>query len=390
MTLYLHAVGHAHPPNVISNRFLEQLDIGTTDEWILDRVGIRTRRTVLDLDYIRITRNRDLRAAQEASVCSGAELGARAAEMALRRAGLGRSEVGMVVAGSSAPETMAPGSAASVAEKLGLTVPVFDVASACTTVIVQLDLLSRMRREALPDFVLLVAPETVTCAVNYDDRATAVLWGDGAAAALVSPRVPGKARIVGTRFASDPSGADKVVVPRIGYFRQEGRLVQMFAIKKTETVYRELHAEFATPHRRFHLVGHQANLRMLENVCRRCAIPPELHHSNVEAYGNTGAAGSLSVLSMLWDSWHVNDDVALIGVGAGLTWGGCVVRFGSESEVENRPRAATFSRRSISDRALGDQEHRSDFSTSGRRGSARTASAARFPTGILPQRRTES
>ena len=85
MTLYLHGLGHFHPENEISNRFLEELDIGTTDEWILERVGIRSRRTVLSLDYIRETRNSDVRAAAEASVYTNAEISVPAVDMALAR-----------------------------------------------------------------------------------------------------------------------------------------------------------------------------------------------------------------------------------------------------------------------------------------------------------------
>ena len=85
MTLWLHGVGQFHPDNEISNRFLEELDIGTSNEWILERVGIHARRTVLPLDYIRTTRNRDPRAALEAADWSQAELGAAAARMAIDR-----------------------------------------------------------------------------------------------------------------------------------------------------------------------------------------------------------------------------------------------------------------------------------------------------------------
>ena len=82
--------------------------------------------------------------------------------------------------------------------------------------------------------------------------------------------------------------------------------------------------------RAFHFVGHQANLRMLENVCRRCEIPDERHHSNVEWYGNTGAASSASVVSMNWGKWGPKDDVAVVGVGGGLTWSSYLIRFGDE------------------------------------------------------------
>ena len=123
MGLHLHGVGHFHPEIEITNRFLEELDIGTDDAWIQGRVGIRSRRTVLPLDYIRKTRNREPRAALEAAVYGNAELARRAAEMALARAGIERDAVGKVIAGSSAADTAAPAEASNVASALGLEVP---------------------------------------------------------------------------------------------------------------------------------------------------------------------------------------------------------------------------------------------------------------------------
>jgi 3-oxoacyl-[acyl-carrier-protein] synthase-3 len=328
LSLYIHALGHAHPATEISNAFLESLDIGTTDAWILERVGIRCRRSVLPLDYIRETRNRDPRAAAEAALETQAALTARAARMALARAGLEPEDVGMVVCGGSAPDTSAPAEACNAARELGIAVPALDIASACTSLFAQLRLLDGMRDDALPDFVLALAVDTLTRTVDYEDRSTAVLWGDGAAAAVVSTRVPGRARVVEPVLTSDPAGSDKVVVPRAGHFTQQGHAVQMFAIKKTAEGVVRLRDGVADPEREFHFVGHQANLRMLEVVCRQCEIPPERHHSNVEWYGNTGAASAASVLSMGWEKWGAADDVAVVGVGAGLTWGSFLLRFG--------------------------------------------------------------
>ncbi len=327
MTLHLHALGHFHPENEITNGFLESLDIGTSDAWIVERVGIRARRTVLSLDYIRQTRNRDPRAAREASLHTAAEMGARAAEIALKRAGIAKQEIGMVVAGSSAPDTLSPAEACNVAGLLGLEVPAFDVHSACTSFLALLYVLAIARPEELPPFVLVVAAETMTPTADYSDRTTAVLWGDAAVAAVVSTRCPGRAEIVGTRLESSPAGSGKVVIPRGGHFRQEGRTVQTFAIHKTVRGLERLWNELHDRRRTFHFVGHQANLRMLESVCRQCGILPERHHSNVERFGNTAAAGAPSVLSMAWDRWTGADDVAVVGVGAGLTWGSTLVRF---------------------------------------------------------------
>jgi 3-oxoacyl-[acyl-carrier-protein] synthase-3 len=330
VTLWLHGLGHHHPENEITNRFLEELDIGTSDSWIIERTGIRSRRTALPLDYIRRTRNRDLRGAAEASTSTTAELGARAAELALSRAGISRSDVGLVICGSSAPDFLSPADACNVARHLGIEVPAFDVNSACTSFLVGVYLLGTMDPEKLPPFVLLVAPDSLTKTVCYDDRAAAVLWGDGAAAAVVSTRVPGRARLMGARVDSRPGAGDKVVVPRLGFFAQEGRTVQAFAIRQTAHGFERLRGEYGRGDRVLHFVGHQANLRMLENVCARCGISPEHHHRNVEWYGNTGAASSASVVSMEWEKWEPRDDVAVVGVGAGLTWASYLIRFGGE------------------------------------------------------------
>ncbi len=331
MTLWLHGLGHFHPDNELTNGFLEGLGIGTSDEWILERVGIRSRRTALPLDYIRGTRNRDPRAASAVAEYSTADLGSRAAAMAIARSGIAREEIGLVIAGSSAPDYLSPADACNVARALGLEVPAFDVNSACTSFLVQLHLLSLMDPERLPPFALLVASDSLTKTVDYSDRSAAVLWGDGAAAAVVSTRVPGRAAVLGSALDSRPSGGQKVVVPRTGFFAQEGRAVQAFAIKQSIRSFQRLRSEYACEDRHLHFVGHQANLRMLEAVCRQCGIAHERHHSNVEWYGNTGAASSASVISMNWEKWTARDDVAVVGVGAGLTWASYLLRFGGES-----------------------------------------------------------
>lgn len=329
MTLFLHGLGHFHPENEITNAFLDELDIGTTEAWILERVGIRSRRTTLPLDYIRATRNCDPRAAQEATLYTHAEAGRRAAEMALARAGLTAADVGMVIAGSCVMDTATPAEACNIARALGIEAPAFDVNSACTSFFAHLHFVSLMRPEALPRFVLLVVSEALTRAVDYTDRASAVLWGDASAAAVVSATEPGRGQILGTTLMSSPEGADRVVVPRTGHFRQDGRVVQMFAIKKTTQLLAQLQSAHQQEGRALHFVGHQANLRMLEAVCRQCDVPSDRHHANVEWYGNTAGAGAPSVLSMRWDDWTAADDVAVVGVGAGLTWSNYLLRFGA-------------------------------------------------------------
>src|SRR3954465_9412252 len=118
--MFLHGLGHFHPETVIDNAFLSSLGIDTNDEWIVERVGIRRRHTVLPLDYIRQTKNRDPRAAIEAATMSNAKTGAEAARMALQRAGLTTKDIGMVLAGGCSPDECIPAEAARVAEELNI------------------------------------------------------------------------------------------------------------------------------------------------------------------------------------------------------------------------------------------------------------------------------
>lgn len=327
MSVYLHGLGHCHPPTEITNQFLEQLDIGTTDAWIMERVGIRSRRTVLALDYIRHTKNADPRASVEARTCDQVDLGSRAAELALQRAGLKASDIGLVIGGGSAPDYVSPAEACMIAARLGIDAPGFDIASACTSFFIPLHLLSMMVPGRAPDYILIVITESLTCTVDYRDRTAAVLWGDAAAAAVVSTRVPGRAEILGTTVGSNSAAYDKVTIPRQGFFHQDGQAVQKFAIKRTCTMVEALKSEYRIPGRQLGFIGHQANLRMLQFVAHACEIPAARHFHNVVDFGNTAAAGSPSVLSARWDAWNSEDDIAVAGVGAGLTWASYMLRF---------------------------------------------------------------
>ncbi len=318
--LHLHAIGHFHPPQIIDNAFLESLDIGTNDEWILERVGIRSRHTVLPLDYIRQTKNRDVRAAQEAATMNNAQTGAEAGRVALARAGLTTKDIGMVLSGCCSPDECIPAEANRVAAALGVDALALDISSACSSFASQLYFLEAMRPEKLPDYIMVVNPENSTRVVDYSDRSSCVLWGDCSTAAIVSPRVPGKWRISQTYLKGDPAGADKVVVPRIGHFRQQGAEVQKFAVRRTCELYEALSGGGQPA-----FIGHQANLRMLESVARRCEVPAGKHFYNVDRRGNVGASGAPSVLSENWDSPELGDQLALCVVGSGLTWAGMLL-----------------------------------------------------------------
>lgn len=328
--LYLHAIGHFHPENVLTNAFLESLGIETNEAWIMERVGIRARHTVLPLDYIRETKNKDPRRAIEAATMSNAQTGARAGRVALERAKLTVADIGMVLAGSCSPDECIPAEANRVAEVLGVDGPCLDVASACSSFCSQLYFIEAMRPEKLPDFIMLVNPENSTRVVDYGDRTSCVLWGDCSTAAIVSPRIPGPWKVTSTYLRGEPGGADKVKVPRFGHFTQQGAEVQKFAVKRASEVYEVLRGEYlkSGPNRTpndLTFIGHQANLRMLEAVARRCEVPANRHLFNVDVRGNVGASGAPSVFSEHWDSGKLGSAVALCVVGSGLTWAGALL-----------------------------------------------------------------
>jgi 3-oxoacyl-[acyl-carrier-protein] synthase-3 len=325
--LYLHGFGHFHPENQIDNAFLESLDIGTNDKWIVDRVGIRNRRTVLPLDYIRATKNKDLRGAQEARLYSNAECGRRAALMAIERAGIKLEDIGFVFGGSSSPDTCIPGESFEVAKALGLEVPCVDIATACTTFGAHAYFAERMG-ESLPEYVLFVVPENTTRVTDFSDRSSAILFGDSTVAAVVSTKVKGRAKVRSSTFGGSPAGAHEVLIERLGHFKQNGAAVQKFAIKRMTDLLRSVQ-DSLTPEERARMiyVGHQANLTMLESVVRRCEIPPERHFHNIIEYGNQAAAGAPTVMSMRWNEFKPGDVAALVVVGSGLSWASLAIEF---------------------------------------------------------------
>jgi 3-oxoacyl-[acyl-carrier-protein] synthase III len=335
--LYLHGIGHFHPENEISNQFLLNLDIGIDAEWILERVGVRSRRTVLSLDYIRETRNADPRAAAEASGYTNGQTGALASRMALQRARIEPEQIGLVVAGGCSPQWLIPAEACAIAAELGIRAPAFDINSACSSFIAQLTVLDRMG-SSLPDFVLVVTPENNTRTVDYRDRRHAVLWGDGSAAAVLSARVPSSCAIRSTELTSDPALWDRITIRPGCSFGQDGHAVRTFAARRMAATLSKVRAAGGLEDEYF--IGHQANLRVLEWVCRRMNVPASRHLYNIDRFGNCGAAGASSVISQNWESFRRGDTAAICVVGSGVTWGGLYLRFGEDREERA---ARTFS-----------------------------------------------
>jgi 3-oxoacyl-[acyl-carrier-protein] synthase-3 len=324
--IYIHGAGHFHPENVIDNKFLEDLDIGTTSEWIMERVGIKTRRTVLSLDYIKSTKNFDPQASFEASTYTNAQTGKKAALHAIERAGINVSDIGMVISGSCTPQYTCPAEACTIACELELEVPAYDLNSSCSSVAAALNFLNMMQPEKLPPYILIVNPSNSTRFVDYSDRTSAVLWGDCTSALVVSTSIKAKMSACHTMLESSPKGWEKVKFPRIGHFSQQGRTVQTFAIKKSLSVIKNLREHISGDSiQDVKFIGHQANLMMLNSVCRMAEISESNHVYNVDDFGNCGASGAPSNLSLNFLNFKNGDKIIMAVVGAGLTWGGVLL-----------------------------------------------------------------
>lgn len=324
--LYVHGCGHFHPENIIDNKFLEELDIDTSDKWILERVGIKTRRTVLPLGYIKETKNRNQAMSDEASIYSNAQTGSFAAIKAIERANINKDDIGMVIAGSCTPQNVCPAESSTIASLLEIEAPCFDISSACSTLVTQINFLSSMQVDKMPEYILLVIPENNTRKVNYADRTQAVLWGDCTTAFVVSTKIKSKFVIRESLVKSSPSSWRKVEFPVSGHFRQDGRTVQTFAIKKSVSLIRKFKLDLPNIEQpKLKFIGHQANLMMLNSVCRISGIEDNNHFYNVDRFGNCGASGSGSVLSENWGNFVCGDKIMVAVVGAGLTWGGALI-----------------------------------------------------------------
>jgi 3-oxoacyl-[acyl-carrier-protein] synthase-3 len=174
----------------------------------------------------------------------------------------------------------------------------------------------------------LFIAERYSMRIDYSDRATACLFGDGSAGAILEAGDGHSGlEIIDTFITSAPSKFDTVRIPVGGTFWQNGSAVQKFAITKTIHGAKEMMERHdLSPEKIDYFIGHQANLRMLQSVARKLGLNDQQHLFNVNQFGNQGAAGAPSVLSMNWDRFKTGDLILISVVGSGLTWGSALLR----------------------------------------------------------------
>ncbi|MFN4896714.1 MAG: 3-oxoacyl-ACP synthase III family protein [Pseudomonadota bacterium] len=324
--LHILGMGTCHPKTAIDNHFLEALDVGTNAQWIEEKIGILERVTTLPADYIKTTRNQDPRMAKEVTSATAVDLGVAAAGQALTQAGISVADIGLVIVNCCAPEQTVPGEAVRIAERLGIAAEAYDVYTACPAFALHIDFLRNFDEAKLPEFVLCISTATMTHHVNYNDRSDGAIWGDGAAAWIVSARQPGKLEILDSTYTADPTRSAAVVVDSYQFFHQDGRAVRDFSVRQTVRLVKAIEERYPIDWNRDVFIGHQANRTMLEQITNNREIPPANHWHNVTYLGNQAGAGAPASLCMHWDKLTPGQHIIVAVVGAGLSWGSIVMR----------------------------------------------------------------
>lgn len=322
------------PDTVVTNDDLAAV-LDTSDEWVRQRTGIRERR-LADPGL------------------SSSDLGIPAGRAALADAGLSPDDVGLVITASISPDQIMPATASRVAYELGCTgAGSFDVLAGCTGFVYALAMAAGAVSAGLHEHVLVVGAEAISRIIDQQDRSTAILFGDGAGAAVVSPLVAAPsggggaaaAGILGFDLGNDGAGGQYLSVPaggsrmpashatvdeRMHFMKMNGREVYKFA---TRVVSRSAGRVLETCGRCVDevdlFVPHQANLRIIDTAVKRLGLPEDRVYTNLQRYGNTSCA---SIPLCLYEAraegrLKPGDLLLLMGFGAGLTWGACLMEW---------------------------------------------------------------
>ncbi len=316
------ATGHYAPKKILSNEDLERM-VETSDDWIRTRTGIETRHIAADSE-------------------DTSDLCVAAAKAALEKAGLTPDDIDFVMVGTASPDYVVPSTACLVQAKLGCShAGAMDFSAGCSGYIYGITLASQFVRSGLYKHVLVIGAEVLSRLVNWQDRTTCILFGDGAGAAIVGPVEDGYGYIA-SDLGSDGSLGGILNIPASGiaepvthraidsgriYIHMEGSEVFKHAVRHMEGVTKSVMAKAGISIADVALfIAHQANYRIISATAKKLGVPDEKVYINVNKYGNTSAASIGIALDEAVAEGRLKkgDYLVLTGFGAGLTWG-CVV-----------------------------------------------------------------
>ena len=325
------SIGAYVPNKVMTNSDFESI-IETTDEWISSRTGIKTR-YIADKD--------------EAT----SDLAARACEQAIQRAGINPCDVDMLICATITPDYLCmPSTACIVADKLGLkNIAAFDISAACSGFVYGLSIAKAFIESGMKKCVLVIGAETLSRILDYTDRTTCVLFGDGAGAAVVCATQDENRRIVDINISADGEYRDFLITPgggsrfpcsqyvldeRLNYIKMKGNSTFKVAVKTLSAdIQQMLQRTSLSADDIDYFIPHQANLRIIQAVGDSIGLPSEKIVLTVEKYGNTSAASIPMAMNQAFEDGRLKDGslILLNAFGGGLTWGSALLYFGGKS-----------------------------------------------------------
>src|SRR5213592_4958993 len=317
--------GHAYPEGILTNADLEK-SVETSDEWITTRTGIKQRRKAAPGEYTSL-------------------FAVRASQQAIERARLDPADIDLVLSATVTPDQILPSTGCIIQAELGANkAAALDIVAACSGFLYGLTLADAMIRAGQSQYTLVIGAEILTQYVDYTDRQTCVLFGDGAGAAVLGP-VDGNRGILASKIKSDGRYEEQLYSPGGGtrrrptadtlaagdhYFKMKGNELFKVAVRSMAEISREVLDEAGLGPEDVNLfIPHQANQRITDAVANKLSVDDSRVYSNISRHGNTSSASIPIALDECVEAARVRegDLVLLASFGGGATWGGVLIRW---------------------------------------------------------------
>jgi 3-oxoacyl-[acyl-carrier-protein] synthase III len=317
--------GHSYPETILTNADLEKI-VDTTDEWIITRTGIKERRKAAPGEYT-------------------SQFATRASQEAIERAGIDATDIDLILCATVTPDQILPSTACLIQAQLGANrAAAMDIVAACSGFLYGLTIAEPMIRSGQIKYALVIGAELLTRYVDYTDRSTCVLFGDGAGAAILGP-VEGDRGILASRIRSDGRYEEQLYAPGGGtkggfsaetiargdhFFKMKGNEVFKIAVRSMSDISKQVLCEAGLKTEDVKLfIPHQANQRITDAVANMLNVDSSRVYSNIERTGNTSSASIPICLNECVEAGRLSkgDIVLLASFGGGFTWGGVVMRW---------------------------------------------------------------
>lgn len=314
------------PERILTNAQLSEM-VDTTDEWIFSRTGIRERRIAAEGEFT-------------------SHLATNAARKALEQAEMAAEDIELIIVATITPDTLTPATACYVQRNLGAHRAVaFDISAACSGFLYAMKIAKRLISDGAFNNALIIGAEKLSAFVNWEDRSTCVLFGDGAGAAVLRQAKPGEGEVIATEMGTDGNQTHLLNIPgggsacpittdnagdHLSTLAMLGKEVFKHAVTRMkEAAEKVIERANLKPEDIACVIPHQANLRIIDAIADRLAVPNDRVFVNLDKYGNTSAAAVAIALDEAnrTGAFKRGDHIVLVVFGAGLTWAAAAIRW---------------------------------------------------------------